>query len=96
MVEQPLDDTWSDPTTIPFFLTRLWTYPGWVPMLTAWKRVNITWVREAYATLVPDSAHPRTFYAYVRGREITLSPITVSAALGLPPVPDYTYPTQQG
>ena len=94
MVERTLNDTWSYPATIPFFLTRLRAYPGWVPKLTARKRVNIVWVKEVCATLVPDSARPLTFYAYVRGREITLSPITVSAALGLPPVPDHTYPMQ--
>ena len=96
MVERPLDDTWSDPSTIPFFLTRLRAYPGWVAVLTARKRVNIDWVREACATLVPDPVIPRTLCSYVRGREITLSTASVSAALGLPPVPNHTYPSQLG
>ena len=41
MVERPLDDTWSDPTTVLFFLTRLRAYPRWIPLWTARKRVNV-------------------------------------------------------
>ena len=41
MVERPLDDMWSDPTAVPFFLTRLRAYPGWIPLLTARKRDNV-------------------------------------------------------
>ena len=65
MVERPLDDTWSDPSAIPFFLRRLRAYPGWVAMLTDQKRVNIDWVGEACATLVSNPATPRTFYSYI-------------------------------
>ena len=53
-------------------------------------------MRETCAILVPDPGHLRTFHAYVRGQELTISPAKVSAALGLPAVPDHVYPTQQG
>ena len=96
MVERPLDDIWSDPSAILFFLTWLRVYPICVAVLTARMRVNVDWVREACATLVPNPATPHTFYFYARVLEVTISPATVSTTLGLPAILDHTYPSQPG
>ena len=84
MVERALDNTWTLAVT-PFFLTRLRAYASWIPVLTARKAVNLGWVRVVCASLVKVPGEAVTYRAYIRGRELIISPTTVAAALGIAP-----------
>ena len=52
MVEHALNNTWSKPSFILFFLTQLYIYASGIPVLTGYKAVNPGWVRAVYASLV--------------------------------------------
>ena len=92
MVECALNNTWSQPSSIPFFFTRLLTYPTWIPILTARKAVNLGWICTVYPSLVKVPGQLATYRTCIYGHELLISPTKVAAALDIAVKEDYVYP----
>ena len=67
MVERVLDNTWSQPSSIPFFLTQLRAYLSWILVLTTRKIVNPGWICTVYANLVKVPSKSTSYQACICG-----------------------------
>ena len=75
-----------------FFLTHLWAYPSWIPVLIASKALNPGWICAICTSLVKVLGQSATYCACVYSHELTISPATVADALGNTVEEDYDSP----
>ena len=60
-------------------------------MLTAHKVVNLSWICAVCGSLVKVPSDSATYWACIRGHELTICPATIAVALGIAVEAKYDY-----